>query len=243
MIVRVSLRFFLNTFHRDTYRRLKKLLQSQDLILDVGSLYSPYTVYFPNTVVAIDLPQNGRFGYSEEVLKDLRLRRNLSAVIASGEALPFKGEIFDKIICTEVLEHIYNDKSAVSEMARVLKLDGKAFFTTPNQDAIPLEYGIEEHIRHYTQKKLYALLSQFFERVIIEKRFRLWRHNLHWNLFSVAFAFWTRWRKNPLHIPLLLASLFSLGLYDLIFSFCEKFQQGDNEGCNLASVCSNPTSA
>ena len=236
MTARTRGRFFLDTFHRDTYRRLKKLLQSHDLILDVGSLNSPYTVYFSNTVVAIDLPQNGRFGYSEEVLKDLRLRRNLNTVIGNGDALPFKEEIFDKIICTEVLEHIYNDKYAVSEIARVLKLDGKVFITTPNKDEIPLECGIEEHIRHYTQKELHALLSQFFESVVIEKRFRFWL------LPSAGYAFLARWHKNLFHIHLLLASLFSLSLYNLIYFFEKLLQSSNNKGSNLVSDCSNPVS-
>jgi SAM-dependent methyltransferase len=225
--------FVLGTFHRDTVRRLKKLIQFEDLILDVGSLNSPYTAYFPNTIVTIDLPEKGCFGFSKEVLKELRLRRNVSPIIASCEALPAKAGSFDKIICTEVLEHIYDDGAAVSEMARVLKTEGKIFLTTPNKDDIPLEWGIKEHVRHYTQNNLNDLLLKSFREVIIEKRFRLW------SFLRVGVAFWTSWNKNRLNMHFLLASSFSSWIYDLIY-FLERFQQGDNRGYNLVAICSKP---
>jgi ubiquinone/menaquinone biosynthesis C-methylase UbiE len=224
--------FVLDTFHRDTKRRLKRIVEPNDFILDVGSLNSPYTVYFSNSVVAIDIPHRGMFGYSGEIVEEIKSRRNLEIVTASGTNIPFKSKTFDKIICTEVLEHIYADRLAVTEMARVLKADGKAFLTTPNQDGIPLKCAIEEHVRHYTQKGLRTLLSQFFKQVVIEERFRFW------NFLGIAYKFWNRWSKNKLHIHVLIASLFSSWLYDIVYFF-EKLTRA-NSNYNLVAICSEP---
>ena len=45
--------------------------------------------------------------------------------------LPFEDESFDYIICNHVLEHIPDDKKALSELFRVLKPSGKAFISVP----------------------------------------------------------------------------------------------------------------
>ncbi len=48
------------------------------------------------------------------------------------EKLSFKNEFFDVIICTEVLEHIFDYKKAIFEMKRVLKKGGLLIITFPN---------------------------------------------------------------------------------------------------------------
>ncbi|MBI2146845.1 class I SAM-dependent methyltransferase [Candidatus Woesearchaeota archaeon] len=53
-------------------------------------------------------------------------------VKASLYALPFKDGTFDQVLCTEVLEHLTEDKKALSEIARVLKPGGIAYFTFPS---------------------------------------------------------------------------------------------------------------
>jgi len=221
----------LGTFHRDTCRRLKKLIRKHDLILDIGALDSPYSIYFSNQVVAVDLPSEGRFGFSMEILRELKLRRNVSAMIASTESLPFKAKSFDRIVCTEVLEHVYHDRSAVCELARVLKVDGKSFLTTPNQKGIPLQYGIKEHVRHYSENGLNDLLSEFFGEVVIEKRFRLWC------FLRASTTFWNRWIKNRYNVFFFLGSLLCSWMYDLVY-LLEKLGQSNDSEYNLLAVCS-----
>lgn len=46
--------------------------------------------------------------------------------------LKFDDEIFDLVLCSEVLEHIDDDIRAAKEIYRVLKKDGSAFITVPN---------------------------------------------------------------------------------------------------------------
>ena len=46
-------------------------------------------------------------------------------------ALPFKDNSFDIILCNHVLEHIPNDRKAISELYRVLKPSGWGIFQIP----------------------------------------------------------------------------------------------------------------
>ena len=57
------------------------------------------------------------------------------AILTIGDIsnLPFESEFFDVVICTEVLEHIYNYEKAIREMKRVLKKDGSLIITFPNE--------------------------------------------------------------------------------------------------------------
>jgi SAM-dependent methyltransferase len=46
-------------------------------------------------------------------------------------AIPFDDETFDVIICNHVLEHIENDRLAMSELLRVMRKDGWGIFQVP----------------------------------------------------------------------------------------------------------------
>ncbi|MDI6759771.1 MAG: glycosyltransferase [Candidatus Brocadiaceae bacterium] len=53
--------------------------------------------------------------------------------VADATKLPFKNCSFDKVSCSEVLEHIPEYTKALKEINRVLKPGGKATFTVPNR--------------------------------------------------------------------------------------------------------------
>jgi len=54
-------------------------------------------------------------------------------VMIHGNAfhLPFRDESFDRVICSEVMEHVHDWKGAARELARVVKPDGKVAITIP----------------------------------------------------------------------------------------------------------------
>lgn len=53
---------------------------------------------------------------------------------SSATKLPFKDESFERVIASEVLEHIKNDKKAISEISRILKPGGRVIITVPNKN-------------------------------------------------------------------------------------------------------------
>lgn len=78
--------------------------------------------------------------------------------------IPFKDNYFDFILCNHVLEHISNDKLAMSELFRVMKKDGWGIFQVPidysreftyedftitQPDEREKEFGQSDHVRWY----------------------------------------------------------------------------------------------
>jgi len=52
--------------------------------------------------------------------------------VSDAARLPFQNEYFDAVVCSEVLEHLYDPGQALQEIARVLKHGGRAIITVPN---------------------------------------------------------------------------------------------------------------
>jgi 2-polyprenyl-3-methyl-5-hydroxy-6-metoxy-1,4-benzoquinol methylase len=97
--------------------------------------------------------------------------------------LPFADGSFDIVICSEVLEHIEDNRSAVRELVRVLKPGGDLVVTVPRFWpericwAISRAYHNEPggHIRIYRKTELMALL----EAAGVQFRRIRYRHGLH----------------------------------------------------------------
>ncbi len=54
-------------------------------------------------------------------------------VRGNAEQLPFAGGRFDKLVCTEVLEHVADPRRVVNEMARLAAADGLVVISVPNE--------------------------------------------------------------------------------------------------------------
>lgn len=83
-------------------------------------------------------------------------------------SLPFKDATFDKIICSEVLEHIPDDQQSIRELVRVLKDDGIIAISVPTYlpEAICWKLSRDYHdqpgghVRIYKTSELVAPLRQ-----------------------------------------------------------------------------------
>ena len=53
-------------------------------------------------------------------------------IAADAEHLPFRDGLFDRIVCTEVLEHIPDDRAGIRELMRVLQPGGLMAVSVPN---------------------------------------------------------------------------------------------------------------
>ncbi|MBW2671880.1 MAG: class I SAM-dependent methyltransferase [Deltaproteobacteria bacterium] len=56
-------------------------------------------------------------------------------VVGTIERLPFKSHVFQTVIASHVLEHVYRDLEALREFHRVLVPGGKLLLSTPNEQA------------------------------------------------------------------------------------------------------------
>jgi len=82
--------------------------------------------------------------------------------------LPFPDDYFDRIICSEVVEHVMEDIRVIKELARILKPKGRIAITTPTYFT---EYAYDKlsplyfsnpggHIRKFLPKELAEKISR-----------------------------------------------------------------------------------
>ncbi len=98
------------------------------------------------------------------------------------EKLTFKNNSFDVILCIHILEHINNDKKAISELYRILKPDGFAIIDVPinynlkktyeNTNIIlpedrAIAFGQSDHIRLYGNDFKFLLRKEKFKVKIV----------------------------------------------------------------------------
>lgn len=68
-------------------------------------------------------------------LRGYRYGLKLNPVNGAGENLPFPADYFDVAICMDVLEHVQNPESLLSEISRTLKSNGLLYITAINRFA------------------------------------------------------------------------------------------------------------
>ncbi|MHB8907348.1 MAG: class I SAM-dependent methyltransferase [Syntrophales bacterium] len=156
-------------FTDDAYVELKNLLynyllrkrairncmrgRETGLVLEVGSGLSPM--------------MNDREGvvFSElsyPALRTLKKGRK-SAFFAAADAIhqPFKSGTFSWVVCSEVLEHLQDDRSALREMAAVMKQGGSLILTFPHRHCyFACDDRFVDHLRRYELAEMEARLRE-----------------------------------------------------------------------------------
>lgn len=90
-------------------------------LLDVGCGFSPYKSLLKSIDDYIGLDIEDHHYVTTENDK----------VLFDGKHFPFESQQFDSLLCTEVLEHVFDPQDFINEMYRVLKEDGCVLVTTP----------------------------------------------------------------------------------------------------------------
>ncbi|MCE5260263.1 MAG: methyltransferase domain-containing protein [Chloroflexi bacterium] len=174
-------------------RRLRLIQQYTQLenatILDDGCGVGVYVARFrafSSEVYGVDIDPE-RVREASEHLPNIRQ--------ASVEALPYPDRMFDVVLSHEVLEHVPNDRAAVSEAHRVLKPGGRLVVFVPNRwypfethgiiwrgkyhfGNIPLVNYLPDvwrnklcpHVRAYTGRGLCALFAELDGHIVLRRR-------------------------------------------------------------------------
>lgn len=62
-------------------------------------------------------------------------------LVSRAEDLPFNDNVFDNVVCSEVIEHVSAPYGVIQELSRVTKIGGKVILTTPNYFALRFAIG------------------------------------------------------------------------------------------------------
>jgi len=127
---------------RETEKRLKvvfnELLEGHSLkgakVLEIGcglGYFSERAYKLGAKVTGVDVGKNLLKISKKRVPKGI-------FILGSASQLPFSKESFDFVLCTEVIEHVENQRKAIEEMFRVIKKGGMLVITSPNRFFKPL---------------------------------------------------------------------------------------------------------
>lgn len=152
--------------HIFVYEFAKKNLSKNDYILDLGcgegygtNLLSRHVM----KIVGLDVDKNTVMNASNKYGSE-----NCNFDAYNGIKIPYSDNTFDAIVSFQVIEHVQNDKSFVSEIYRVLKMNGIFILTTPNR-VYRLRPGQKPwqtyHVREYYSYELEQILKGTFSNV------------------------------------------------------------------------------
>jgi SAM-dependent methyltransferase len=150
-------------------------IKDGDTVLDVGCGEGRHAIKAYQsakcTVYALDLDQKNaiRTKFFFKLLEDESQNQSQwLSIRADAVSMPFPDRSFDKIICSEVLEHIPDDRAAVIEFRRILKDDGVLAVSVPSFFSETLFWTMSNqyhnqpggHIRKYRLGKLLAVIRE-----------------------------------------------------------------------------------
>ena len=121
----------LGFFYREKMRAIHRIAPDIycEKILEIGGGRGGLTaLLYPNSQIT-NLDSEADFANAP-----CNKKNNVSFICGDATSLPFAEEAFDAITMFDVLEHIPNDKQAISETLRVLKPGGFLLLSTPNEN-------------------------------------------------------------------------------------------------------------
>jgi SAM-dependent methyltransferase len=178
-------------------------------VLDAGcgrGLYTRYVLPKAESLTAVD--------FAADNVSTLRRRlakwKNLTLLQGSITDLPLEDRQFDLVMMCEVLEHIDDDRKALSEIARVIKPGGRFIISVP---VPPAPEPDPNHVREgYTFEELSGLLAEFGFSVV--------RHRYCWFDIARKVAQFEGWWNRSFHMPM--PTVFLLPVYIERFYGSEK---------------------
>ncbi|HEV8507042.1 MAG TPA: class I SAM-dependent methyltransferase [Chitinophagaceae bacterium] len=129
-------------------------------ILNVGAALGASTIWLQQfgTVESIE--------YSKECCDYVNENLGLHFVHGSITSLPFEDGQFDLVCAFDVVEHVEEDKLAISELHRVCKPGGYVFTTVPTFKFLWSEHDVvNEHKRRYTMRNYLSLFDKSISKI------------------------------------------------------------------------------
>jgi ubiquinone/menaquinone biosynthesis C-methylase UbiE len=155
-----------------------------------------------SNIIGADMSRNdiraGRY-----LLEIMRRRDEVKARVhwlqTAGERLPFRDAAFDRVICTETLEHVDDDSVLARELSRVLKPGGILAVSVPDEFSEKIFWKLSTnyrthvggHVRIYRRGDIVRLLRD----AGLEPYAVRYRHALETAYWLSHIAFWSDWGK------------------------------------------------
>lgn len=168
----------LNSHVQDDFRyaNLRRVIEpfiSGSVLLDVGCGTGHISILASakvGEVYAIDIEREAVMMTKEKAQR--RRGGNVSVIVTDATYSGFRDEMFDCVVCVDLLEHLENDVTCLKEVYRILRERRRAIIVVP---CLMFLYGkydeIAGHHRRYERKQLVSLIQTMGFRVI---KVRFW---------------------------------------------------------------------
>lgn len=156
----------------------------------------------PSNIIGADISRTD-IRAARYLLEIMRRRNEVRARVhwlqTAGERLPFKDAAFDRVICTETLEHVDDDSVLARELARVLRPGGILAISVPDEFSEKVFWKLSKnyrthaggHVRIYRRPQIVALLRDAGLKPYAVR----YRHSLETAYWLSHIAFWSDWGK------------------------------------------------
>lgn len=130
-------------------------IRKDSVILDIGCGTGYNFVYFKHlsdSMIGIDISK-------EALLFSKKYSKNIA--LANSETIPFKDKSMDIVMALDLIEHVENDDSVVSEARRILKNNGTFILTVPAFNFLWSKHDeVFNHKRRYNKRQIEDLLAR-----------------------------------------------------------------------------------
>lgn len=101
------------------------LAKQSGSLLEIGTNRGMYLQHYNGARFGVDL--------SQSVLRHAHRQKPVHYIVADAERLHcFKPGSFDRVLCSEMIEHVFHPQPVFNSIAHVLRPGGRALLTTPN---------------------------------------------------------------------------------------------------------------
>ncbi len=176
-----------------------------DRVIDLGCGTGRHVLELcksPGTILGADLSRHdlrvGRY-LIEMMRREGDVRARVHWLQTAGERLPFVDGAFDRVICTETLEHVDDDGVLARELVRVLKPGGILAVSVPDEFSEKIFWRLSKnyrthaggHVRIYERARIVELMRQAGLAPFAVR----YRHSLETLYWLSHVAFWSDWGK------------------------------------------------
>jgi len=109
-------------------------IYKKDSVLDLGCSNGQHTLKTAkkcHRIIGLDYDK-AQLDIARATAKDQKIKNAVFKSCNLEKKLYFKSQTFDKVLCLDILEHVYHRKQLLTEIKRVLKPGGLAFIAIPN---------------------------------------------------------------------------------------------------------------